>query len=298
MTLVSRRKIGALLNVYMFLLWACFIAVMSFMSLSTSGIDSIAIAIPTFFISFGVYGFYNYFRNAPILRMDREKLVVQKRIYYWTDVKKIDFFKQHIRSSRDDEAQREGVNILFNDGRLITIYDQFYRNGDEIKLFIDQVINKQEYPNVTAIVPDIDPATETYIKIKGRVTRSFQIVFLCLGLLLFVRNCFIEDFSFGQTIGLLLLLSMFFQLHYFKISKNFIVIKKSFIPWPAKSYYLKNVREIIIDGSQGIEFVKIVTSDYHTKKFYALGISKEQWLTLEDYLSDYGIKVTNLKHGF
>ncbi len=295
--IITRRDMRPLLNAYLGAGWGLFVALIALVMTMAGGMGiwSIIISSPFFIISF--LNIRNYYKKAPIIEIDKEKILFGSECFFWRDLKQINLVHERPADQKIDLLEREGVRFVFNNGTVKYMHDGYYSNSEIAKLFLEQVV----YNNQDDIeVPVIDSASnlegETFTIFKGVVLHSFTTVIFCVAAAYFVVD--FRHINSGNIFGYIctasFIISVALNMNYFLVSDRFIVIKKNYIPWVKKIYNLKNIKEVVITKQNKTDCLKIIRTDFVSETFYAFGFSLEQWHGLQQQLEVAGVQVKSL----
>jgi len=285
-----------LLNAYLAAAWNLFVALFTlFMTMALGmGIFSIITASPFFIFSF--LNIRNYYKKAPIIKIDKEKILFGSQCFFWRDLQQINFVHEK-PDDKVDLLEREGVRFVFNDGTVKYMYDEYYSNSEMAKLFLEQVVyNNQDHVEVPVIDSASNLERETFTIFKGIAHHSYANIVLWIVVLYQILNFHrINPGNVLQYIGIVsFIISLALNMNYFLVSERFIVIKKNYIPWVKQIYNLRNIKEVVITKQNRIDCLKIIRTDFVSETFYAFGFSKEQWHALQQQLEAAGVKVESL----
>ncbi len=285
---------GPLLDAYLAAAWCLFVGLVALIITMAIGMGLFSIIVPWPFFIFSFLNIRNYYKKAPIIKIDKEKILFGSECFFWRDLEQINLMNEKPADEKKDFLEREGVRFVFNNGTVKYMYDQYYTNSEMAKLFLEQVVyNKQD----DVVIPVIDGASNlegaVFTTFKGVALHSFSTIFLFVA----VIN-FIFDFSainagniFLYISSASIIISWAVNMNYFLVSERFIVIKKNYIPWVKQIYNLKNIKEVVITKQNRIDCLKIIRTDFVSETFYAFGFSKQQWHALQQQLVAAGVQV-------
>ena len=197
----------------------------------------------------------------------------------------------------------EGTAILFNDGRDKILFDDMYSNSYEVKSFLEQVIiNKQEFKiNETNKVKSNELRFENIVIFKGNQFTSLRGISLWALIGVFAFPIIIKGTSL--KLGGLIFLSIFgafwfllhsWLMHYFGLSKDYLIIRNHNFIWKEIIYNYSNIREVVFE-SQGNQpnCMRVITNDFRNKLYPAGTLKDKTWLDMKKKLEAKGVKVRN-----
>lgn len=245
---------------------------------------------------------YSYWKNAPKITIDKYNLKIGNETFYIQSIKDIALTgKMPFRFILN--FPMEGIAILFNDGKEKILFDDMYANSHELKLFLEQVvINKQEFkPNSTIKIGKNELWLENVDIFKGNQFTSFR----GISLWVFIGFFAVLTISKWQSPGIRLLIffgilgSFWFiacswAMHYFGLTKNYLIVRNHNFIWKEKIYLLSDIKEIVFEtqGNQA-NSMRIITNDFRNKLYQAGTLRDKTWLEMKTKLEEKGITVRN-----
>lgn len=257
-------------------------------------------SLGVFFMAF--YTVYKYFKNAPIINLDRETISFGDQKFSWTDLKEIELTGKW-NFPFIISFPMEALAIQFKDGTTKIIFDDMYENSWEIKTFLKNVIIDKGHFSVSENfeVSIADTQHETFETFKGNQFTSLRGISLwgLLGFFLFMmvfKNKVPPTgfFIFFGLFGTFWFLLNSYLMHYFNCSNNYFIVKNHNFIWKNKIYRLKDVKEIVFE-TQGKQpnCLRVITKDFRNKLYPAGTLRDRTWLALKDKLEQQGIQVRN-----
>ena len=83
-------------------------------------------------------------------------------------------------------------------------------------------------------------------------------------------------------------------LHYFGLTKDYLIIRNHNFLWKVKIYRLSDIREVVFEQHwQYANSMVVITKDFRNKSYPAAPLRNKTWLELKRRLEDKGIKVRN-----
>lgn len=198
-------------------------------------------------------------------------------------------------------TQIEGTELHFENGQSKSFFDDMYNNSCQLKSFLEQVVVAVDKKDSLEI--DNNDTRSNSIKIvnkyKGKQFISFNGISLWGLTTLFV--IIIVSFSpptgfyiFISILWLFLFLINSYQMHYFGMNREFLIVKNHNLFWKKKVYRFSNIKEIIFETQgRGNNSLRIVTKDYRTGIYPAVTLQIKTWLALKEQIESKGIIVRN-----
>lgn len=261
--------------------------------------------LPVFSLAFYLFGFsmpYAYWQNSPKITLDKHSIKIGQDIFYLKNIKDIALtgkmpFKFIIT------YPMEGTALLFNDGTEKILFDDMYSNSSEIKLFLEQtVIKKQDFNHDS--IKEVSRNGLRFVKeetFKGNQFTSLRGISLwgLIGLFSFL----LISKSPIPSLGLLHFFGAFgtfwfilhsWMMHYFGLTKDYLIVRNHNFVWKAKIYRLVDIKEVVYE-TQGKQpnCMRIITNDFRNKLYPAGTLRDKTWLDLKDKLEAKGVTVRN-----
>ncbi|KMQ68663.1 hypothetical protein [Chryseobacterium koreense] len=245
---------------------------------------------------------YAYWKNSPKIILDKQTIKIGDDSFNLKDVKDITLtgkmpFKFII------SFPMEGTAILFNDGTEKILFDDMYSNSSEIKLFLERVVIKKQDFNHDSIKEISKDAIgfENEETFKGNQFTSLRGISLW-GLIGFLTFLLISK-SPSPPLGLLIFFGAFgtfwfvlhsWLMHYFGLTKDYLIVRNHNFFWKVKIYRLADIREVVYETQRKQpNCMRIITNDFRSK-FYPAGTLRDKtWLDLKDKLEAKGVTVRN-----
>jgi hypothetical protein len=261
--------------------------------------------IPALFISvvlfiLALYSIFWLYKNAIRLTVNSSFIAFNKKTFYWSKLTQIELTgKQpyvYVFTS-----PREGIKLQFGEEQTKYIFDHYYTNVWQLKLFLQQVvINKQrflEYDDQPVNTSDLE--AEFFIGYKGHPLFTWHSFGFLLWLVFFSRTFLAGNLSFSNPVFIIMAFSCFFwystsisQMYYFDLSRNYLVIKNHLLPWKKKVYRVSSIKEIVLEKKAKMPCsLRVITNDFKTSLYHASTPSKKSWRKFKTELESYHIKV-------
>lgn len=245
---------------------------------------------------------YSYWKNAPIITVDQHTIKFGDQTYYFKDIKDIALTgKMPFRYIIN--FPMEGTALVFNDGRKMLFFDDMYSNSWEVKSCLEQaVVKKQSYSPIPYDTVDRYALRfEDEEIFKGNQFTSLRGISLW-GLILFFTYLLFSTMETPKT-GLLVFFGVFvifwfvlhtWLMHYFGLSKDYLVVRNHNFFWMVKVFRLTDIKEIVYE-TQGKQpnCLRVITKDFKNKLYPAGTLRDKTWLELKDKLEAQGVTVRN-----
>lgn len=258
------------------------------------------------FLIMPIYSIYQYFKNAPIIELDKTSIKLKWRsneeLYYLSDIEDIQLtgkmpFRFIIR------FPMEGIMLKIKNGRTIFIFDDMYSNTWQLKAFLDDVlINKKEPSNYNDLPIDENAIDYDYMDLyKGIQITSMRGIMLWGMIAFFLILLLFKDGSppFGFYIfficfGTFWFLFNSYLMHYFGINKEYLIVRNHNLIWINKIYRIPDIKEVVFETQGKMpNCLRVITKRYKSKLYPAGTLRTKNWLELKDALEKQGVKVRN-----
>lgn len=253
-----------------------------------------------YFLAFSMV--YAHWKNSPKITIDKHNIKIGSRTFYLKDIKSITLtgkmpFRFIIK------IPMEGTAILFTDGTERVLFDDMYANSNEIKLFLEQVIlKKQEFePISTNKINKNDIWLENEDTFKGNQFTSLRGISLwgLIGFFTFMlfskwQTPPIGAFIFFSAFGIFWFILHSWLMHYFGLTKDYLIIRNHNFIWKINIYRLTDIKEVVFE-TQGKQpnCMRIITNDFKNKLYPAGTLRDKTWLELKSKLEEKGVPVRN-----
>ncbi|HRE78256.1 MAG TPA: hypothetical protein PLL09_10585 [Flavobacterium sp.] len=246
------------------------------------------------------YTIFKYHKNAPFVKVFDKKIQINKKTINFQDIKYIDLtgkmpFKYILT------FPMEGCYILLKNEEEIFLYDDMYTNLWKIKDYLNSVYLKKEIYKLEKpqeIKKNIE-RFESFNFYSGNQIFSFRglmlwgfLIPLSYGLL-FVKQD--ENFNGYMLFGLFAVFWFYFSswlMHYYGVSKKFLIIKNTNLPWKEKIYFLDNIKEVVFECEGKMpNCLRVITHDFKSNLYPGATLSDKKWITLKKELRSYGVIV-------
>lgn len=247
-----------------------------------------------------IYTIYKYFKNAPIITVENETIAFNKKKYHFKDIVKVEMTgKQPFPYIM--ALPMEALTIHFSDGQKKFVFDDLHANTWELKSYIKRYLELGQTEITTTFKAAKNDIEKEYFEVfKGPQLLSLRGI-SAWGFLAFFGFLFFLKGKPGPGAFLfLLLLGLFWfgvnswLMHYYKVSKNFLVVKNHNFFWKTHIYRISEIEEIVFE-SQGKQpnCLRVIEKNYKNKLYPGGTLRDKKWLELKDNLEKKGVKVRN-----
>jgi len=245
---------------------------------------------------------YSYWKNSPKITIDGNNLKIGKETFRLNSIKDVILTgKMPFRFIIN--FPMEGTAILFNDGRDKILFDDMYLNSYEVKSFLEQVIiKKQQFKiNEPKKVTSSELRFENIEIFKGNQFTSLRGISLwgLFGVFTFLLIIKETNLKLGDVIFFCLFGTFWFVLHswlmhYFGLTKDFLIIRNHNFIWREIIYNYSDIKEVVFE-SQGKQpnCMRVITNDFRNKLYPAGTLRDKTWLEMKKKLEVKGVKVRN-----
>ncbi len=267
------------------------------------GVDNffIPVLLSIAVIVFGGYLIHTMFRLAPRIEIDYDTVTLRylfKTISFRvTDIKTIGYngrrpYKMIVTS------YLEGAKITLLDGTAYYIYDDLYRNIAAVKQCLQQV---KEGISAVSITTDKEADTSLVKYYKGIWSLTLRGM-SALAFFVMMIIVLIIGLNRGSSGSLYYLLFMFFGvslfnaylLYFVGLSDKYLIICNHIFFWVKKRFRLEDIKIVVFDTQSKAPYaIRVITKDFHNRRFYCASLSEKQWLQLKADLEAKGVSVRN-----
>lgn len=272
--------------------------------------------MPLIFIPFVFYSIYYFLTYFPSFKIDKNGIEVstifKTKKYSWTEVKEIQITGKQPCKFLFVSMPVEATTINLIDNSVVYLWVDYYRNKSELRVVLERAndilqTNKQfSALNFNTDKPKFaDQLVNDYIgrEFNGNHILTFNgIVFYCwfgyfTYLILTLEKNSLNIMARLIAIPLVLLsipALLSYQMHYFIIGQNFILIKNTIWLWKRDIYPLSDIKEVVIETPHRLSTsLRVITTDFRDKLYPAGSLSDTTWKELMEQLRNYKIKVRN-----
>lgn len=280
--------------------------------ISQIGFLIFACGIPCFI---SLYALKIMLTSMPVIGLLNDRIEITnlkgKQIIYLSEIKKIIFTKVPFRFIVRHPL--EGILILTKNNTEIYLHDLYYFNSHRFKWILSQFIDNESNFKISRIdniqefvknsIKNSDLRFENFINYKGLWWLTFQgLGFIIVALIPFAITVYKGNgfnMPIGVYVGLIGFLYLLFgyQLHYFKLSDNFLIATNHLWIWKQKKFRINEINEIVFEQSGNLPVsLRIITKDFKTKLFPAASLRNKTWRELQKLLNDRKISTRKETH--
>ncbi|MBA3286035.1 MAG: PH domain-containing protein [Nitrosopumilus sp.] len=272
--------------------------------------------MPVIFIPFVFYSIYYFLTYFPTFKIDKTGIEVstifKTKFYNWSQIKRIEITGKQPCKFLFVSMPVEATTIQFIDNSEIYLWVDYYRNKSDLRVILDRAniilqANKEfsrldfntDRPDFSKQLPTDCDGKEFngnhFLTFNGVIFYGWIGYFTYLSLT-------IENNPLKNLAGLialpLVLLSIpalvSYQMHYFVVGQDYLIIKNTLWFWKTHIYLLKDIKEVVIETPHRLSTsLRVITNDYRDKLYPAGSLSDKTWSEMMEQLDNDKIKVRN-----
>lgn len=253
----------------------------------------------------------HYLKTIKKIQIDNQGIkftsLFRSEFIRWNDVKKIEL----IGKSRNRSITAETTNLDLKSGKEIDIISDYYQNMPDLRMTLRQVYQFLANNETVQLKHHTDTRSLESVKhlnISGMNHYSGNHFLSFNGIMIYGLIAFSIYFllTFGSTRNLGYLLIAFsvsngffysflgYQLHYFYLDKNYLVVKNHVLPWLKHAYKIEDIKEVVFELPYRRSIsLRIITKGYHSKLYPAGSLKDKTWKALKEEFE--GLKVKRQK---
>ncbi len=274
------------------------------------------IIVPLIFYPFLLYSCYYMLTYFPTFTIDKKGIKVstifKTRHIRWTEVKEIQLSGKQPCRFLFVTQPIEATTILLNDNKKVYLWNGYYRNHAALRVILDRANRIIEEGRQFAGLSLNIERTKLYNKnistsggyeFNGNHLLTFNGLFFYgwTGFIIYMVSLKPEVFlvNWGAMISISLVTLMMaglfsFQMHYFVITADYLIVKNTIWFWVKDVYPLVDIREAIIETPhKRSTSLRIITYDFREKLYSAGSLRNKTWHELIDTLAKNRIHVRN-----
>ncbi len=251
-------------------------------------------------VSLGLLLAYKIFKTCPTVKITESDIYINKVSYKLSYIKSIKFADKHFHPLFRDYL--EGAKIVFKNNRAVCIYDDFYSNAADLKVFLDYKLNNKIIYTVeekSGEISNQDLAFNSYKENPFFSLRNILYLIIVILITILILNKSLSSAYFLSFSCLAFFMTMFIYFnYYFELNDDYIIIKNHILFWKKTAYSTKDIREVVLRrggnlGSRGGKpnHIKIILADYKVKSYYAASINEKTWLKFAKDIKKLKIKI-------
>jgi hypothetical protein len=245
---------------------------------------------------------YAYWKNSPQIIADENSIKIGDQTFFLKDIKDIVLTgKMPFRVIMN--FPMEGTAIIFKDGTEKILFDDMYVNSPELKLFLEHIVLKKKdyFPTAIKRIRKNEVRFEQEDTFKGNQFTSIRGISLWgiivpLTFILFSRwhKMQVWELMLMVTVGIFWFIVHSWLMHYFGLTRSYLIVRNHNFIWQAKIYRLSDIKEVVFEALESQpNSMRIITNDYRNKRYPAGTLSDKTWIDLGFKLEAKGIRVRN-----
>lgn len=258
------------------------------------------ISIVFFYLTY--YTIARYFKNAPIITTDGERITFGSESFLLKDIEDI-YLTGKVPFRYIFLFPMEGMTLNFKDGTSKYIYDDIYINSSHLKSFLDQVVVKKkpyfEQDNFEIKSDTIDVSSAEVFKGTPVFSlRGLNIIGL-IGFFIYLSVFRVKNIPIGFLIGFSLFSLLWIYLNarlmnYVKLTDEYLIINNHILVWKKSIYKIHDIKEIVFETQRKAPYsLRVITKDFRNKLYPAATLRDKTWLHLKGKLEVKKVKVRN-----
>lgn len=221
-----------------------------------------------------------YIKYAPAIVLNEKGISIKNKFYYWNEISS----SQLTAKSGTVFNSGECTILIFKDETFIEIYDDFYANAIEMKIFIEEILSKKQ-----EILPvqqaEIDINLEKFILYKGNPILCFTgfsmwslLLFIPLLVMLKKNTIYVNPLLIFNPLSIFWFIFHARMMNYFEISENFIIVKNHYFFWRKKTVRIDKIKEIhLYRPHRRSNTLRILFNDFSTETYMAGSLTTLNW---------------------
>jgi hypothetical protein len=287
----TRYKIGQIIAIALVTLFYLFIAI----KIEKQIFRWLFIVLDAFLL----YRIIIYYKKCPVFIFSDDSIIsksfLNTRTYYWNELNDVNLSCKE-SSILLKASKYEATTLKFNNGDKIILWNDTYSNLNEIRKYISEKAKEKIKDYSPAIKNStIQSLGEKVYKGNSLINLNTILLFGCyLYCFIYVGNQLIEKpFLFGVFIlPTLFFFGFGFQMNYFIIDNDSLIIKNHYFPWKKKIFSLNDILEMDIEQPhKRSKSLRILTKDYQSKLYGAGSLGQKNWDELKQDLLYIGIPI-------
>jgi hypothetical protein len=280
---------------------------------NASGKDSVVLLIASsIFMLMALLSVRHYLRLLRTIELTLTGITVRsvfkETTILWSDVERIDLTRKEPETFMFITMPMEAISILTRDESKEVFFVKLYSNMDRIRTalhFIKLKLEKQEEITSECFIPVERKRVHItdmsgFQKFSGNhvITLNGVAVYCCIGFGLWLFASYDNKLPLLGRVAVLLGMLLFgpgffgYQLHYFLLDNEYLVVKNHIWPWRRHVYALSDLREIVFELPHRMSTsLRVITNNYETTLYPAGSLREPRWSELKDQLIARGIKV-------
>lgn len=251
----------------------------------------------------------HYLKTIKKIQIDNQGIkftsLLSSEFIRWNEVEKIELTGK----SRNRSIFAETTNLDLKSGKGIDIIAAYYQNMPNLRMTLRQVHQFLANNEPVQLKQNTDTRTLESINhlnfgemnnYSGNHFLSFNgiVIYGMIAFSIFVLLILDSPKYFG-SIAAFSMSGIFYgfvgyQLHYFYLDKNYLVVKNHVWPWVNHVYKIEDIKEVVfeIPFRKSIS-LRVITKGYQSKLFPAGSLSNKTWKSLREELTGMKVHIRN-----
>ncbi|MFT6856182.1 MAG: hypothetical protein ACJA0X_002159 [Cyclobacteriaceae bacterium] len=238
------------------------------------------------------------------------KGLLKRATYNWSDVTNIHLTGKEFEKFMFVSMPMEAITIELKDDHHESVFVKLYSNMDRIRTvlhFIKIRLDQHEEVNDDCFTPVQREEPKVYDtsrleKFGGRHLLTMNGIIAHGGWVFIAWFFLFSDSPMNLTAKLIFSVFILafctglygYQLHYFKLNSEFLVVKNHVWLWKNDRYNIADLREIVFEEPHKMSTsLRVVTNNYETKLYPAGSIRSKSWSRLSKEIEKLNIPVRN-----
>jgi len=260
----------------------------------------------------GLYYAYYFLKTFKSYFFDEKGIYVsnlfKKEFFSWNLISEINLVGKEIESFLWISLFEDAISINLESKKQLVLFSKYYRNMPEIRRFlyshnsklIDRETSVNDYLSLE-MPKKIIKDNSIYKIYSGYHLLTFYgltIYVLMIFLFTIIKGLYLNNGFFGFLVGTLFFLTPILllsrQMCYFKMNKDFLVVKNHIWFWKNKKLQINNIRLIYLESPyKKSHSLRVVNKDFKMFLFSATSLKEVHWKILRKDLRNRKIKVVD-----
>lgn len=249
------------------------------------------------FIGGGIYFIRAAMKRSPPMQVDEKGISFGTEYYSWTDLTDIEL------TGKGNPAwylpYTDTMTLEFAGGIEKHIYGMVYKNSREVKAFIKYVVvDKVDMPvNLVQPVENSDISDQAFTMISGSFLLNIHVLSYMAIIVMLVYFAY-RDGDYLPAILLcgLVLIGLFSQGYYFKVSQKYFVIKNHLLPGYHKAFLIDDILDVYFEThSRAPCRLWLVTKDFKVRVYPSATLTANNRRALREILDAAALNATTTR---
>lgn len=272
--------------------------------------------VPLIFYPFLFYTLYYLLTYFPSLTIDKEGIEVstifKTKKYSWTEIQSIELTGKQPHKFLFVSMPIEATTIKLLDNSKIYLWADYYRNKSELRVVLDRANNilqdnkqfgKLDFNVNRPSFADQYVSDNDAKEFNGNHLFTFNGLFfygwvIFIGFIVSTKpQVFLTNYGAIISISFATLVitgMLSYQMHYFKTTRQFLIVTNTIWFWRKDIYSLSDIREVVIETPHRLSTsLRVITTDFRDKLYPAGSLSDTTWKKIMEQLRNDRIKVRN-----